>query len=248
MKSKTFLVLLLPLALIGCQQSNDLKVLALNGHVKSIKSSSYAAMLTDSDKVTKGEHLRWRFWENSFSTFNKEGNKTLEYWYYDDDEIESKYIYSYDDNGVRTGMQRYTPEGDLIISSNYKYNRRGNRIEMNRFDNNGDLVCKFYFKYDKNDHIVEQIQFDSKGNFLTQYNYVIDENGNQTEMDQYNAQKELENKFVFTYTFDSLANWVTRTAYMNNVPTYYVEREIIYYSDNEKSLINREDNNISVWQ
>lgn len=248
MKTKVFFAFLLTLALCGCQKSNDLKVLALNGPVKSIKSNVYAALITESGDVTKGEQLRWRFWENQFCTFNTQGNKTLEYWCYSENEVESKYIYSYDENGVRIGMHRYTPEGDLIISSNYKYNRRGNRIEMNRFDNKGNFVCKFYFKYDMNDHIKEQTQFDAKGNFLTRYEYEIDKNGDQKEMKQYNAKNELENRYVFTYTYDSLANWVTRTAYVNGVPTYYMERKIQYYSDNDTSISNEEDTNTAVWQ
>ena len=108
MKTKVFFAFLLTLALYGCQQSNDLKVLALNGPVKSIKSNVYAALITESGDVTKGEQLRWRFWENQFCTFNTRGNKTLEYWCYSENEVESKYIYSYDENGVRIGMHRYT--------------------------------------------------------------------------------------------------------------------------------------------
>lgn len=56
MKTKVFFAFLLTLALCGCQQSNDLKVLALKGPVKSIKSNVYAALITESETLQKANN------------------------------------------------------------------------------------------------------------------------------------------------------------------------------------------------
>jgi len=83
------------------------------------------------------------------------------------------------------------------------YNDNGNRIEDNKYDKDGELTNKLKFKYD--------------------------DNGNQIEEKNYDEDGELENKYIYEYKFDDKENWIQKTIFKDDKPTFIIEREIKYY-------------------
>ena len=83
------------------------------------------------------------------------------------------------------------------------YNDNGNRIEDNKYDKDGELTNKWKGKYD--------------------------DKGNQIESNEYDEDGELENKYIYEYKFDDEENWIQKTIFKDDKPTFIIEREIKYY-------------------
>lgn len=79
------------------------------------------------------------------------------------------------------------------------------------------------YKYDNKGNKIEECEYDKDGTLENKFTYKYDDNGNKIE------GKGEKSNGKYEYVFDKLENWIIRTAFENENPTYVVERKIKYF-------------------
>ena len=85
----------------------------------------------------------------------------------------------------------------------FKYDNKGNKIEENWFSLDGKIEKSFNFKYNSKSDIIEINEFNSYGKLLK--------------------------NLIYKYEYDKLGNWIKKTTFLNKIPKYVTERQIVYY-------------------
>ena len=188
----------------GGNDKNTLTELNLKGKVKSVYITSFEA-IEKSGEVTRGDKKwknEWEFDDRSIYVVNGI-----------DEKFYSKYKLNYDDNGNRIEGKQYNSDGILDYIVKFKYDINGNLIEQNQYNKKGELDYKVKIKYDINGYIIEENQYNSEGDILIEgipsmYDYV---------------------ELRYEYEFDDKENWIQKTIFEDDKPTFILEREIEYY-------------------
>ncbi|MFH0893519.1 MAG: hypothetical protein V2A54_03695 [Bacteroidota bacterium] len=232
----------------------DLKRNGLYGKVRSVKTTSFAAV-QKGDTVIKGAKERDIFYSDydTYQLYNKKGYVIQEKMYESDGKLMEELNYSYDTLGYLTNMK----ENNQGVLDNYTYKRKfdksGNLIEKTSMNNNS-FSSKVKFKY-VNKRIVEEKTYDEKNKLLSIWRYAFDKKGYCIERSCYDEKDSLTFKvsqeinekglvskwtalnsyskktttFTYTYTFDALGNWNRQIIYKGGVARYIVERVIEFY-------------------
>ena len=58
---------------------------------------------------------------------------------------------------------------------------------------------------------------------------IYNDNGNRIEEKNYDEDGELVNEYSYEYKFDDEENWIQKTIFKDDKPTFIIEREIKYY-------------------
>ncbi|HNW98398.1 MAG TPA: GYF domain-containing protein [Bacteroidales bacterium] len=194
---------------------NDLEDYDLNGKVKSLKISSYAAN-GNFNECQKNDMIY-----SDLLIFNKQGNIVEKYEYNRDGSLFDKYIYKYNTQGKKTEENRYDSNDILFNTIKYKYDINNNLIEevenehlknknsvditlrdfrhnsKNYIINYSSFYSKDTYKYDNKNNRIEERSYTSDTATITLITYKYDENGNEIE---YNYNSSLgSNKVTFKY-------------------------------------------------
>lgn len=222
-----FIIILFFFSFISCsdkEKMNDLKELNINGHVSSIKKSTYQAV-EKFGEVQKGERIN-RFWMedgNNYSySFNELGNITEIIEYKSDNEIDSKKVITYNEN-KKSERNDYNAEGELDGRVKYTYDKESNTttinyyksdgslknqykdkydgkklVERRQYDDNGKLIIVVEYEFDKNDNPIRLTVVDEKGSVKQYQEGKYDQKGNRIEKKEY-RDKKLLNDYKFVY-------------------------------------------------
>ena len=115
----------------------------------------------------------------------------------------NKEVRKMDKNGLPIETKIYNGEKNLVNYRKETFDKNGLRTELTVLSPDEDVLMKIFFKYDDKDNLISQ-----EG---------IDENG----------KAFLPTRFE--YEFDKQGNWTKRVEYINNKPTFVLERQFEYY-------------------
>ena len=155
--------------------------------------------------------------------YDDKGNKIEEV--YEAKGDTSNDIYKYDDKGnnIESG---FLSNGTFILEFAYTYDEIGKIKEKKCYNNDGILFIVENYKYDINSMIIEKIVVENDEKAITTYKY--DFYGNLIEENSCCTDGKNDNQF-FKYEYDNKGNWISKTIFHNQIPTFIIEREIKYY-------------------
>ena len=151
MMNKTINIILLLAVVystIGCNKSeNYLEKNNIKGQVESIRIKEYSAKEAFGE-VQKDSKYSWR---DELIEVNNQGDiVTITNFY--DDEISSKLIYKYDNNGLLTDISSYNKEGNIDGKEVYYYTK--DQVDsVYVYNNDGYRIKRFYYYRDEKDRI-----------------------------------------------------------------------------------------------
>jgi len=89
-----------------------------------------------------------------------------------------KWLFKYNDKGIKIEESKYYPKDSLAEKWVYKYDDKGNKTEMAMY--NDSLVEKFVYTYNDSHDVTEDILYGRLGRLYHDYvyNYTYDEKGN----------------------------------------------------------------------
>lgn len=190
-------------------QKNDLSDLNLKANVKSVLEISYGAQ-DNFGKIEKGERNREKGLD-TYITFNSEGNFIEEndfkksessaesYLGINYQQLVSKKINKYDENGNWTGAKQYDSKGSLYQSWVAKYDDKGNRKEISSYDSEGKKIYNKKEKYDSKRNEIELSVYDSNGDLEDKLKSKFNKSNKKIEERSFKKHEELENIFIFKY-------------------------------------------------
>jgi len=162
--------------------------------------------------------------------FRRDGNRIDHTVYLGNDTFESKYIYTYDESGRRTGPRFYKKrEGNLDHSLSFSYGPDGRRRQkQDQWAPDGTLMFYILFGYNRQGHRTGMTWHQPDGSLIRSYKITYDDRGNRTRVESRDSRGKLEfrnisifNKrgdlittntktriMVYRYiTFDEYGNW-----------------------------------------
>jgi hypothetical protein len=164
------------------------------------------------EKPVKGEKI-------STQKFDRVGFPVETLIYNNDGTIQSKYLYEYNSNGVRSETKRFDSSGRLVNIFKYDYNEYGNKSKAYRFDTKGNQVEYYIYNYDNIGNLIEEIWFDSSNKKIFKMEH------------EYNGYKKSQ-----TETYDKYGNLMFRYNYKYDDAENIIE-EIKYDPDGKKAGI-----------
>ena len=222
----------------------------LKGRVKtaSIKASYLAdssgivaeekvAFVTTIDFDDKGDRTQKNVYSSNGSLFSKNiynydaKAKQLEVGIYDGDDgsLLMKIISKYDSKGNKVEENRCFSEGSSCVKHVYKYDNKGNRVEESLYDVDGNLENKNICTYDSKGNRIEENCYAIDGSLSWKSVNTYDDKGNLIEWSRYASDGSLWQKAIHKYDYDKRGNWIVKTTYENDAPTYVEVREIEYF-------------------
>nr|MBP6721583.1 RHS repeat protein [Bacteroidia bacterium] len=215
-----------------------------NPEGKMIESSSYGS---DGNLVTKGK-----------MEYDSLGNQVETIWYDSNGKQLLKTTTKFDTNGNGIESIQYLTDGTRPLKTTRKFNESGNLVEILNYDGNGNIFGKIVNNFDESGNVIESTIFNSIGARESKYNYKYDnvgnkieanitvekfafvaeesgkytyeyDNGNMVSECDYGPNGILELKRTFKYEFDEKGNWIRKTIFINQIPSFIVERELEYY-------------------
>nr|NQU90604.1 hypothetical protein [Bacteroidota bacterium] len=181
------------------------------------------------------------------STFNSSGK------------IKEMIIFKYDMSKKLIEKNRYNSRGSLTKKWLYKYDKNGQKIEEVALDyfsysdepviinkyiiewsndylvrvisefNQGNFIGRYLLRWDKNDNVVESNDFGYDEIMDNGYAYKYDIYGNRIEHAEFNEERKITHFMHYEYIYDDVNNWIRKIHYINTIPKYIIEREIMYY-------------------
>ena len=223
---------------------NDLEERGLEGEVKVLKQTDYAAEvilgeITEGDTSEYGrvyfefdtngniiESRTYYSWGTPFDKYKYQydtSGKKIEKTTYDSNTHSSDYKpdhpekYQYDANGNMIESASYGSNGDLMRKYNYLYAAIGKKIEMMEYDSEG-LSSKSKYQYDTNGNAIKKEVYGSDGTLRWKFKYKYDTNGNQIELAVFDSEGHIAGGHQYSYELDKQGNWIKRIEY---APGYY---------------------------
>jgi len=181
-----------------------------------------------------------------FVVIHRDGDTIRNYFEYDEagriimdahiSETYKKYKYwQYDSNG-------YLKEEKLLDSNwagrtTYKMDNDGNVLDKETIDNSKMAYTKESYItkliYNEQGQVSKETKTDFEGRLVTENIYTYNEEGFEATLISFYAAKEDKSEytinFIYTYTYDSQGNWITKTASRNGEMFQEEKKKIEYY-------------------
>lgn len=204
-----FLVIYSPL--LAQMNSRELSELKLNGKVKTIKKTSYKAILEGNNIIKVQKETMYPSAVYDFTAnYDKNGNIIEEVRYDSSDEIKSKVEYKYNKYGIERKNIFIFYTNDVLKKEYVK----------NKYDANGYITesiygnNKYVYKYDeKGNKVTNHWIHDTITKKYRTLKYKYDINNNQIEESDYSMENKLLRKE--TDLFDSIGNNIEHVWYEN---------------------------------
>jgi hypothetical protein len=176
---------------------NDLTESNLNGKVKFLSINCYTA-IEISGEIKKGDKGREHPWVNDgYVTFNKNGNKILEYIISSDFPLSFKANY-YDANNRLIEKYWYTTDSILLERRTYKYDDLGNLIT--EWSYSSDDSSKYTYVYNDEGERAKKFFYNSKETGSSKTTYKYNRKGKLIEEIDYNNDGSLRLKIINKYS------------------------------------------------
>lgn len=218
MKTRLFLISLIVFTILSCsekkdiksEKKSDLKLMELNGKVKSIRELIYNAIEKNGEYIKQEKATMCRIGPiEKYILFNQKGyiieeiehfvngdinnyNRTTNSYDINDNIIEIchydiiqnciyKKVTTYNKQNKVVEEKFYESDKKLKSISKYKYDQNGYAIEKTEYLANGDMDEKIICKNDSKGNPIEILNYDSKGKLNNKENNKYDNNGNNIE-------------------------------------------------------------------
>lgn len=134
----TTLICLIITVNIAAQEAVDPEIIKMND-IRSISKS-----ITD---LTNLQNLKPAL--KSRTIYNKQGLQSELIKYSNDEQVEIKYVYEYDDNGNITEVTGLMPDGTIGNKWTYEYNKEDNLIRQTSYRPDGQVGREYIFSYNE---------------------------------------------------------------------------------------------------
>lgn len=160
---------------------------------------------------------------------DKQGNRIeMTVYYSESGPLSRKNLYVYE-NGNRIEEKRYNDDENISARFTYKFDESGNETQYNEHNSEGKLTFTWTYIYDDSGNRIESKNYDSKRNFLRKNTSRFDKYGNLIDIKNYKSDESLRREIEHRLEYDTKGNWVRKTTLINQVASYIIEREILYY-------------------
>lgn len=153
-------------------------------------------------------------------------------------------VTTYDENGLRKEMIRYSPEGSIESTSKYEYDKKDNPIVTYTVNADG-TSSKETRSYDKNNNRIDWFHFLKDGSFKVMNKASYDENGRMIELDWY-WPSGLKGKCFYIFDGEKLkeqlekspeGDLICKWEYKQDADNNIIEE--IQYSSDGKTVMNK---------
>jgi hypothetical protein len=148
----------------------------------------------------------------------------------------SKLAHAYDARGNKTEDRYYEADGKMVIKKVYVYDANGKWMGLDSYDRNGVLSDRYTFIYDAGGHRVEDRVHDEKGGLLWRATRVF-EKGRTLEYRKFNADGSPDDKHTMAYDDDG-----NMTMYDFHFPPYSWRRVYAYDAKGNRTEVRHYDN------
>lgn len=166
--------------------------------------------------------------------YDKNGNIQDETFYDSSDNMISKYVYSTDKKGNILEQLEFNKDEELEVSHLSKYNSASLEVEHTTcfYENGNRMFTKQTFDYNSAGKITESVLYDDEKNVLGRWVYIYNEKVSVIQEEVFDADERMVEKRTYTYEYDSVGNWVTRTSYdaISGDAQVITVRKIEYYT------------------
>ena len=194
--------------------------------------------------------------EKTVAKLNYAGNPTQSATFDERGKRQQKTVYEYNARDQLLQQSGYDEKGKLTEKSYYAYNEKGllcKYLGFGEYENK-----KIIYKYDADKNSIEMLvyhsktnaflekitqQFDAKKNIVavnywdennvlkSSVLYKYDEKGNQSEYSVLDADKNIQDAYLFVYQYDNQNNWISQLVYKgkDKQAESRMERTIEYY-------------------
>lgn len=145
--------------------------------------------------------------------YNDKGNVEESFFYNNSGDLEDRYTFIYDQEGMLVEVSEYGTNERLRSKRILKYDSIGNEIESSRYDSNGQIKSKHNYKYDNDGNRIEVCQYISYKDEFTKYTYRYDR-GKIVEEYCYDSNGNVISKEIFKY--DKNGNEIVNCKYDSN--------------------------------
>ena len=165
--------------------------------------------------------------EEVLYAYNSLGQLAAESIYRADLSLLVRYIYNYSPKGLLIRTDVHAPTTDVYTSSRYEfdYNKESQLVERRTYNTKEQLHQTDYFTYDNYGHLKEHQTKNHLDNFLFTAHSRHDIDGN---LMTYQAPAENTPSTSYTYIFDEVGNWISKTHYKKGKVQTVIERKIEY--------------------
>lgn len=154
------------------------------------------------------------------------------------------WVFKYDDKGNRIGTEAgdlgwkdtYDEKGNLvqslsmrngIIDGKITITRNGNTSEEKIFDAAGEYQSSEFAKYNAQKNYTERSTYDADGKLITRRTYTYNKNNDLVSLVTTGITGS--DTLTYTYVYDSMQNWTSKTQIKDGVKQSTEKRDIEYY-------------------
>jgi hypothetical protein len=152
---------------------NDWKNDNLKGNVKQFKQLSYRVnnVFGEIQKKERIEPYVDHIEPDFMKTYNINGFITFEYVLLQDNSLDYKYLFEYNDQNKLVCKTCSDDQDNVISKDIYEYNERGRKVKVTNYNFFGEIDNIKKYVYDKNDFVKKEfsIQSDGDTSFVTEY-------------------------------------------------------------------------------
>ncbi len=151
-----------------------------------------------------------------------------------------RYAYSYDESGMRTEQNQFTPEGLLVRKIVYTYDKAGRLVEDNSFDSLGNHEKKYTYRYDETGRLIEDRSFSPSGDLIKKYVHYYDEEGSKTRSEIFDSSESLV--VIIEYSYSSTGEqsvWTEERIFDSEGNLYKTSAKEFEYDEDGRCVVKR---------
>jgi hypothetical protein len=128
------------------------------------------------------------------------------------DNVQSKFLYEYNDRGVRITTSRFNSAGQPVNIFKYDYNNHGNKIKTYKYDLNNNLQEYYIYNYDNRSNLIEEIWYNAEGKriYRIEHSYNHDKKSHTFTYDEKGGLL-----FKYVYKYDRAGNIIEEVKFDN---------------------------------
>jgi hypothetical protein len=254
-----YIIVLMPLLCFGCfgdnERKNDLTKNNLKGKVKSVEKTVYDAVEKDgeieksslnykrTERYNKDGYMVERKAYKSDSSlkdvckfeYDTKGNLLEQIFTDEDGKYACKIAYKNNSNGMMIEEKLLSPTNKNAISTTtHKYDKKGRLIETIDWwtYKKSKAMWKYVLEYNEGGKISKETLYkDDRGRIREWENTLYDYNENGDKIKEVVKSTKFDpSHYTFSYEYDKVGNWTSRTKFFQGEPSEIVERTITYYN------------------
>lgn len=175
-------------------------------------------------RVFEGKNI-----EKVYYSYDNEGKLIAENWYLNN-VFTNKKTYHYSNNNTVVEKIVYDNKEQISTKEISIYNTAGMLTEESKYNFRDVLRGKTVCIYNETEQLIEEQNYDHNNVLESKMVFIYDDKGNVKEENWYNSKNQLTTGIEYTYTFDSIGNWIEKKEYDKETQTGTIyKRKISYY-------------------